>query len=90
LVFSGHHRSGHQGCPLYPQSRYVQHPNECPLSARIIAKVWDDVAVTEDSLAQCVVDIRKAIGDEERRVLRTVARQMLLYRDFIKAVFLGI
>ena len=31
----------------------------------IIAKVWDDVAVTEDSLTQCIVDIRKAIGDEE-------------------------
>jgi adenylate cyclase len=41
----------------------------------IIAKVWDDVAVTEDSLTQCIVDIRKAIGDEERRVLRTVPRK---------------
>ena len=41
----------------------------------VIAKVWDDVAVTDDSLAQCVADIRKAIGDEERRVLRTVPRK---------------
>jgi TolB-like protein len=41
----------------------------------IIAKVWDDVAVTEDSLTRCIVDIRKAIGDEERRVLRTVSRK---------------
>ncbi len=41
----------------------------------IIAKVWDDVAVTEDSLTQCVADIRKAIGDEDRRVLRTVPRK---------------
>jgi TolB-like protein/Tfp pilus assembly protein PilF len=41
----------------------------------IIAKVWDDVAVIEDSLTQCIVDIRKAIGDEERRVLRTVPRK---------------
>jgi len=41
----------------------------------IIAKVWDDVAVTEDSLTQCIVDIRKAIGDEERRVLRTIAAE---------------
>ena len=38
----------------------------------IIAKVWDDVAVTEDSLTQCIADIRKAIGDDDRRVLRTV------------------
>jgi DNA-binding winged helix-turn-helix (wHTH) protein len=41
----------------------------------IIAKVWDDVAVTEDSLTQCIADIRKAIGDEDRRVLRTVPRK---------------
>jgi TolB-like protein/Tfp pilus assembly protein PilF len=41
----------------------------------LIAKVWDDVAVTEDSLTQCIADIRKAIGDEDRRVLRTVPRR---------------
>ena len=41
----------------------------------MIAKVWDDVAVTEDSLTQCIADIRRAIGDEERRVLRTVPRK---------------
>lgn len=41
----------------------------------LIAKVWDDVAVTEDSLTQCVADIRRAIGDDERRVLRTVPRR---------------
>ena len=41
----------------------------------LIATVWDDVAVTEDSLTQCIADIRKAIGDEDRRVLRTVPRK---------------
>ena len=37
--------------------------------------VWGDVLVTEDSLTQCVADIRRAIGDEDRRVLRTVPRK---------------
>ena len=41
----------------------------------IIAKVWDDAAVTEDSLTQCITEIRKVIGDDERRVLRTVPRR---------------
>lgn len=41
----------------------------------IITKVWDDVAVTEDSLTQCIADIRKAIGDDDRRVLRTAPRK---------------
>lgn len=41
----------------------------------IITQVWDDVAVTEDSLTQCIADIRRAIGDDDRRVLRTVPRK---------------
>ncbi len=41
----------------------------------IIEQVWGDVVVTEDSLTQCVADIRKAIGDDERRILRTVPRK---------------
>jgi TolB-like protein len=41
----------------------------------IIAKVWDDAAVTEDSLTQCIVEIRKAISDGERRIVRTVPRR---------------
>lgn len=41
----------------------------------IIAEVWGDVIVTDDSLTQCIADIRKAIGDQERRVLRTVPRR---------------
>ena len=41
----------------------------------LMTRVWDDVAVTEDSLTQCIADIRKAIGDDERRVLRTVSRK---------------
>jgi TolB-like protein len=41
----------------------------------VISKVWDDVAVTDDSLTRCVLEIRKAIGDDARRVLRTVPRR---------------
>jgi TolB-like protein len=41
----------------------------------IIAKVWGDVVVTEDSLTQCIADIRKAIADEGHHVLRTVPRR---------------
>ena len=41
----------------------------------IIAEVWDDVVVTDDSLTQCIADIRKAIGDGEHRILRTVPRR---------------
>lgn len=41
----------------------------------IIAEVWGDVVVTDDSLTQCVADIRKAIGDGDRRILRPLPRR---------------
>ena len=37
----------------------------------IVAEVWGDVVVTDDSLTQCIADIRKAIGDQEHRILRS-------------------
>jgi DNA-binding winged helix-turn-helix (wHTH) protein len=38
----------------------------------LIETVWRGIAVTDDSLVQCIKDIRKAIGDTERQILRTV------------------
>lgn len=41
----------------------------------IFSAVWSDVSVTDDSLVQCIADIRRVLGDSERVVLRTVPRQ---------------
>lgn len=41
----------------------------------IMQKVWDDAVVTEDSLTQCIADIRRAIGDDGRKIVRTVPRR---------------
>ena len=41
----------------------------------LIAAVWPDVAVTDDSLVQCVADIRRALGPEGRDALKTVPRK---------------
>jgi len=50
----------------------------------IMDKVWDDAVVTEDSLIQCIADIRRAIGDDARCVIRTVPRRgYLLVPDAI-------
>jgi TolB-like protein len=37
--------------------------------------VWPDVTVTEDSIAQCVREVRRSIGDPEGRILRTVVKR---------------
>jgi hypothetical protein len=37
--------------------------------------VWPDVTVTEDSIARCVREVGRAIGDSEGRIVRTIAKR---------------
>ena len=37
--------------------------------------VWGDAIVTDDSLVQAVKDIRKALGDADRTIIKTVSRR---------------
>ena len=41
--------------------------------------VWGGVAVTDDSLTHCLIDIRKAIGDTEKVIVRTVPRRGFIF-----------
>ena len=42
---------------------------------QLIDAVWGNTFVTDDSLVQCIGDIRKALGDETRRIVETVPRK---------------
>ncbi len=39
------------------------------------ARVWPGISVTDDSLVQCVVEIRRALGDTRQQVVRTMPRR---------------
>ncbi|NNU82120.1 hypothetical protein HMH01_16910 [Halovulum dunhuangense] len=41
----------------------------------LISAVWTDVTVTEESLSQCISDIRRALGKDAAHLLRTVPRR---------------
>src|SRR5215470_17646576 len=41
--------------------------------------VWPEITVSDDSITQCVRDIRRAFGDETQRILRTVPRRGYLF-----------
>src|SRR5689334_2894657 len=41
----------------------------------VIDAVWPDTAVTDNSLSQCLLEIRRAIGDQSQQMIRTVARR---------------
>lgn len=40
----------------------------------LIEAIWGDVAVNDDSLTQCVADIRRALGRNGRHILQTLPR----------------
>ena len=41
----------------------------------LMAAVWPGVFVTDESVAQCVKDVRRALGDEGQRLIRTVVKR---------------
>lgn len=41
----------------------------------LVAKVWNDVYVTDDSLIQCIADIRRVIGDTEHSIVQTLPKK---------------
>src|SRR5438105_3705180 len=48
-------------------------------NAELVNAVWPDVIVSDDSLAQCVSDVRRALNDAERRIIKTVPRRGYLF-----------
>lgn len=45
----------------------------------LLDAVWGHPHVTEGSLTQCVIDIRRALGDESRQIIRTVTRRGYIF-----------
>jgi pimeloyl-ACP methyl ester carboxylesterase/DNA-binding winged helix-turn-helix (wHTH) protein len=41
----------------------------------LIRSVWADLVVTDDSLVQCIKELRRALDDEEHRLVRTEPRR---------------
>lgn len=66
--------------PLRAQSAEVlsvlaRKPNELVTKDELFGAVWPGVTVTEDSLTQCISDIRKMIEDTDRTILRTIPKK---------------
>src|SRR5438874_4899286 len=45
----------------------------------LIRAVWADTAVTDDSLVQCLKDIRHALHDEAQQIIKTVPRRGYIF-----------
>ncbi|WP_136622576.1 MULTISPECIES: winged helix-turn-helix domain-containing tetratricopeptide repeat protein [Mesorhizobium] len=50
-------------------------PGEIVSKDAIMQAVWPDTFVTEDSLTQCIADIRRALGDDAHVIVETVPKR---------------
>jgi DNA-binding winged helix-turn-helix (wHTH) protein/tetratricopeptide (TPR) repeat protein len=53
----------------------LDHPGRLLGRDELLDALWPGVAVTDDSLTQCVSDLRRAFGDAAAGILRTVPRR---------------
>jgi adenylate cyclase len=53
----------------------VEHAGRVVSKEEMMNAVWPDVTVGDQSLTQCISEVRHAIGDESQRIIKTVARR---------------
>ncbi|MDH5311240.1 MAG: winged helix-turn-helix domain-containing protein, partial [Gammaproteobacteria bacterium] len=72
--------NGNRLVPLRPKSYEVlkallERPARLVSKRELLDIVWRNQVVSEDSLVHCITDIRRALNDQDRRLVRTVARR---------------
>ena len=77
-------RGGDGPLQLRPKSFDVlaylaRHPGRVVSKDELIEAIWPNVFVTDNSLVQCISDIRLALGDSTQNILKTVARRGYLF-----------
>jgi adenylate cyclase len=80
--------------PLRPKSfevlRYlVENAGRLVAKDELMQAVWPHVIVTDDSIKQCVREIRVALGDAEQRMIKTVPRRGYLFAAPVSSPQIG-
>lgn len=57
----------------------AEHHGRLVSKSDLIGAVWADAFVTDDSLVQCLIEVRRALGDESRRYVKTVPRRGYIF-----------
>ena len=61
----------------------VQNQGRLIAKPELIQAVWPDSFVTDDSLVQCTLELRRALEDHDQQILRTVPRRGYLFNPRI-------
>src|SRR5213594_2211803 len=65
--------------PFGALTYFVENSGRLIEKAELIQVLWPDTAVTDDSLVQCIGDVRRALGDEAQQIIRTVTRRGYIF-----------
>jgi DNA-binding winged helix-turn-helix (wHTH) protein len=70
-------RRGEEEVTLRPKSfqllvYLVERHGQLVSKSELIDAVWPDASITDNSLAQCLIEIRRALADEDQSIVRTV------------------
>jgi len=57
----------------------VKHHGVLVTKDQLMDVVWPDSMVTEDSLTQCLIKIREALGDTKKEMIRTIPRRGFIF-----------
>ena len=57
----------------------VQNPGRLISKGELIQTIWPDTAVTDDSLVQCLIEVRRALGDETQQIIKTIPRRGYIF-----------
>ena len=91
---SGFLRRGDEQVSLRPKAFdalvfLVERHGRLVTKAELIEALWPDTAVTDNSLAHCLLEIRRALGDDSQQVIRTVARRGYVFAAPVRTSVLG-
>jgi len=81
---------GEEERKLRPKSfevlRYLaERPHRLVSKVELISALWPDSFVTDNSLVQCLLEIRRALDDESQDLIKTVARRGYLFEADVTA-----
>ena len=65
---------------VYETLKYlVEHPGRLIGKQELMQAIWPDAFVTDDSLVQCTLELRRALDDRGQQMLKTVPRRGYLF-----------
>ena len=87
---SGFLRRNGEEVPLRPKAFdalvcLVQRPGTLVSKNDLVDAVWAGAAVTDNSLSQCLFELRRALADDDQTMIRTVARRGFVFQAQVSA-----